>query len=530
MVFRIILRKDTYYDSIVLMKTSNRVAELAGVVQAAVVMATHTNKLLLEDLGFLSPEIEEAGPNDLVIALETKNQENMDHAILDVDNLLSAREYMEDEAFFPRTLDSALRRMEAANLALISVPGTFAKREASKALRRGLNVFLFSSNVSLEEELDLKKLAKEKGLLMMGPDCGTAIINNVVLGFGNSVNQGSVGLVSAAGTGLQHVATLIDHEGLGISHAIGTGGNDLSREIGGVTMIEGLRLLEEDAATKAIVLISKPPNPEVSEKVLNAARRSKKPMIVSFIGEGFDKTGGGDYLRTTTLEDAARAVCALMKGEAYERVVFSKSTDEILATTREESSGFLDRQKHIRGLFSGGTLCYEAMTVLTPLVGNVSSNISLPSDHVLEDSHRNRTHSCIDMGTEEFTMGRLHPMIDFTLRKRRLVREAQDSTTAVLLMDIVLGYGAHHDPAAELLPSVKKARELIEREGGYLSIVASIVGTSKDHQDLQKQKQMLEEAGVVTMPSNAQAARMAALIATRGRIERKIFEGGEDHD
>jgi len=523
MAVKVIVRKDTYRDSVTLMKISNKVAELKGVLQAAVVMATPTNKQLLKDVKLLTDESKTAGPNDLVIALNTENQESMNNAISEVDRLLFAREAVEVEEVLPKTLDSALHTMPDANLVMISVPGEFAKREALRAIRKGLNVFLFSSNVPIEEELELKKISREKGLLMMGPDCGTAIINNIVLGFGNIVNQGPIGVISASGTGLQQVSTLIHREGLGISQAIGTGGNDLSEKIGGITMIEGIKLLKEDKKTQAIVLISKPPSPQVSEKVLKVASRCKKQIVVNFLGGELDEIREKGCIAATTLEDAAKTVCALVQGKKPEKTIFTIPKRRIMSIVNAESSKLSKMQKYVRGLFSGGTLCYEALVVLAPLIGDVYSNVPLKPNYKLEDMNVSKKHTCIDMGSEEFTVGRPHPMIDFTLRKRRIVQEAKDPETAVVLLDVVLGYGAHQNPAAELVPSIADAKTVAEQNGRFLSVVASIVGTPEDPQDLRKQQRKFKEAGVIVMPSSAQATRIAALIATRGAVEEKLF-------
>lgn len=523
MVVRVIVRKDTYRDSVTLMKVSNEVSILEGVLQAAVVMATPTNKQLLKDVKLLTDEAGKATPNDLVIALDAKNEEIMKSAISEVDKLLSARETTETEEVLPKTLDSALRLMPDANLVMISVPGGFAKREALKALRKGLNVFLFSSNVPVEQELELKKISREEGLLMMGPDCGTAIINNIVLGFGNIVSQGSIGIVSASGTGLQQVSTLIHERGLGMSQAIGIGGNDLSGTVGGIMMIEGIKLLEEDEKTQAIVLVSKPPVPQVSEKVLQAASRCKKPIVVNFIGGKVDEINKRGFVAATTLEDGARAVCDLLQRKKTRNVVFTIPKGTILPIVKAQSSKLSKTQRYVRGLFSGGTLCYESLVILAPLIGDVYSNTPLKTGYKLEDVNVSKNHTCIDMGTEEFTVGRPHPMIDFTLRKRRIIQEAKDPEAAVLLLDVVLGYGSHQNPVAELVPSIGEAKSIAEQNGRFLSVVASIVGTPKDPQDLRKQKKKLEEAGVVIMPSNAQATRMTALVATRGAIEEKLL-------
>jgi len=523
MVATVVVRKDTYRDSVTLMKISSKVAQLKGVRQAAVVMATPLNKQLLGDIGLLTDEGERAGPTDLVIALDAEDDESMSSAVSEVDSLLSAREYVEAEEILPRTLDSALRMMPDANLVMISVPGNFAKREALRALRKGLNVFLFSSNVPIEEELELKKLASEKDLLLMGPDCGTAIINGVVLGFGNIVNQGSIGVVSASGTGLQQISTLIDREGLGVSQAIGTGGNDLSEKVGGIMMTKGIRLLEQDEKTRAIVLVSKPPDPQVTERILEAADCCKKPVVVNFIGVENNSIGKKGFITATTLEDAARTVCALVQGKRPRKTIFDIARKRIMSIVESESSGLSSTQRYVRGLFSGGTLCYEAVAVLAPLIGDAYSNTPLKREYKLEDVNVSKEHTCIDMGSEEFTVGRPHPMIDFTLRRRRLAQEARDPETAVIMLDVVLGYGAHPDPSAELVPPITEARTIAEQDGRYLSFVASVIGTAKDPQDLRRQERKLKQAGVVVMPSNAQAARIAALVATRGAIEERLF-------
>jgi succinyl-CoA synthetase alpha subunit len=497
------------------MKLSNKVSELDGVLQAGVVMGTPTNKGFLKAINLLTEDARQASPNDLVIALETQDEKSMAHALSEVDRLLTIRVSKDETKIIPKTLDSALRAMPDANLVIISVPGIYAKREALKALRKGLNVFFFSSNVSLEDELELKQLALEKGLLVMGPDCGTAIVNNIVLGFGNVVNQGNIGLVAAAGTGLQQVSTLIHNEGFGISQAIGTGGNDLSKTIGGIMMIEGIKRLEQDDETKVIVLISKPPNQEVSERVLKIAHQSSKPVVVNFLGGDIENQG---FITAKTLEDAATTACALVQGKQAVKNIFTASSE------KSDWDRLAANQKFVRGLYSGGTLSYEALILITPLLGEIFSNSPLKPHLKLENSNLSKDHTCVDMGAEEFVIGRPHPMIDYTLRNQRIIKEGNDPETAVILLDVVLGYGSHDNPAVELISPIQEIKGNAERNGRYLSVVASIVGTSLDHQEFQKQHKLLEDIGVIIMPSNAQAARLAALIATRGAIQAKLFE------
>jgi len=526
MTVKVIIRKDTYRDSVILMRLSNNVAELDGVLQAGVIMGTPTNKGFLKALNLLTEDARQAGPNDMIIALDTQDEKSMAHALSEVDRLLTAQISKDASKIVPETLDSALRYMSDANLVIISVPGVYAKREASKALKKGLNVFIFSSNVSLEDELELKQLALEKGLLVMGPDCGTAIINNIVLGFGNVVNQGNIGLVAAAGTGLQEVSTLIHDKGFGISQAIGTGGNDLSKTIGGIMMIEGIKRLERNDETKVIVLISKPPNQEISQKVLKIASQASKPIVVNFLGGDIKNIESQGFNAAKTLEDAATTACALVQGKQAIKNTFTATREEILSVAQSEWNRLGANQNFVRGLYSGGTLSYEALILMTPLLEEIFSNSPLKPHLKLEDSTLSKNHTCVDMGAEEFVIGRPHPMIDYTLRNQRIIKEGNDPETAVILLDVVLGYGSHDNPAAELISSIQEIKTNAERNVRYLSVVASIVGTSLDHQEFHKQSKLLEDVGVIIMPSNAQAARLAALIATRGAIQDNLFEGG----
>jgi succinyl-CoA synthetase alpha subunit len=506
------------------MRLSNQVSELDGVIQAGVVMGTPTNKEFLKVLNLLTEEAEQASPNDLVIALKTLDESSMVHALSEVDRLLTTRISKDENKIIPRTLDSAIREMPEANLVIISVPGIYAKREALKALRKGLNVFIFSSNVSIQDELELKQLALDKGLLVMGPDCGTALINNKVLGFGNTVTKGNIGLVAASGTGLQQVSTLVHSEGFGISQAIGIGGNDLSKTVGGIMMIEGIKRLEQDDETKVIVLISKPPNKEISEKVLKISRQSSKPVVVNFLGGDLEEIASQGFNAVKTLEDAAILACALLQGKQAKEKIFTATKEEILSIAKSEWDNFASSQKFVRGLYTGGTLSYEALILMTPLLEKVFSNSPLEPHLKLEDSTLSKNHSCIDMGAEEFVIGRPHPMIDYTLRNLRLIKEGNDHETAVILLDIVIGYGSHDNPAAALVSPIQEVKANAKQNGRYVSVVASIVGTSLDHQDLQKQHKLLEDVGVIVMPSNAQAARLAALIAARGAIQDKLFK------
>ena len=525
MVVKTIVRKNEFYDSVLLMRIMEEANKLRGVTQAAVLMATELNKELLRDMNLLTEEVRVASPNDFVIAIKAKNKDEADEVIGEIENMLRTKQAEAMGEYFPKTLSSALEMMSDANLVVVSVPGEFASREAQRAMEKGLHVFLFSSNVTVVEELALKQFAREKGLLMMGPDCGTAIINSVVLGFGNILSKGPIGIVAAAGTGIQQVSTIIHRLGSGVSHALGTGGRDLSQEIGGITTIDGIKYLEQDDKTEVILLISKPPSQKVSQKVLETAKQCEKPIIINFLGIETANMESADVIPAVTLEDAAYKAVAIAKGEEPREGAFTFPRNQILSIASGEFVKLMPEQKYIRGLFSGGTLCYESLIILKELNGNVYSNKPLTANFRLLDTRTSQMHACIDMGAEEFVLGRPHPMIDPTLRKQRILREARDPRTGTVLLDIVLGYGSHPDPAGALAPVIAQAKREAEKDGRYLPIVASVVGTELDPQHLEEQEEKLKETEVVVLPSNAQATRMAALITSRGHLQGKLFAG-----
>jgi succinyl-CoA synthetase alpha subunit len=409
----------------------------------------------------------------------------------------------------PRSLEMALAELATANLALISTPGDYAAAEAMKALRLGLNVMLFSDNVVLEDEIALKRYARARDLLVMGPDCGTAIIGGVPLGFANVVRRGEIGAIAASGTGLQQVTCLIDRWGQGISQAIGTGGHDLHASVGGITMLQALEALTADPATRVIVLISKPPHPDVAARVLDAAGRSGKPIVVSFLGADPETVRRANVHPVRTLEDAARLAVALAGGGADAETGAGRSANA--AGLPQLTPG----QRYIRGLYSGGTFCYEALLLLTETLGGVASNTPLEPERMLADVWRSERHSVLDLGDDAFTRGRPHPMIDQTLRRERILQEAADPEAAVILFDVVLGYGAHPDPAPELAAALEQARALAAAAGRQLAFVGSVCGTAGDPQDLARQEAVLKAAGVLLAESNAQAVRLAAAIAAR---------------
>ena len=521
MTTKVVVKKATYRDSISLMKISDTVSKLPGITQAAVVMGTELNRRVLSEAGFADAAIGRAASDDMVVAIEARDAASLERASTAIEGLLSPGERPAGERAPPASLGEALDLLPDANLTVISVPGQFAKREALQALARGLNVFLFSSNVPREEELMLKRAAKDKGLLMMGPDCGTSIINHKVLGFGNTIREGSIGLVSASGTGLQEVTTLIHKAGFGISQGIGTGGGDVSEMVGGITMIQGIEMLEGDEETRVIVVISKPPSPATMGKVLDAAKRCKKPVVLNFLGGDVNPQLLGNLKHANTLDDAARVACEVAGDKR--RVAAAPLPDAASSIGLAENKKLAKSQKYVRGLFAGGSLCYESQGVLQPLVGDVYSNAPIKPELKVRGDAPSKKHTCIDMGAEEFVEGRAHPMIDFSLRNLRILQEARDPETAVILLDVELGYGSNADPAGQLVPVIQKAKRIAQDASRRLPFVASVVGTDADFQGLARQEKALSDAGVLVMPSSAQAARLSALIAIGRGVEAAVL-------
>ena len=443
------VERGRYLDSVALMRLSRRLAAQPGVENAALMIGTPSNKALLRDAGLLAKEGDAAGPNDLIIAIR-----GADHAARSALDAALELDDAQRPSQLPRakTLAGALDTLPRANLALISVPGDFAADEARKALGAGLHTLIFSSGVSIEEERALKALAREKGLLLMGPDCGTAFIAGTPLAFANALPRGDIGIISASGTGAQEVSCLIARLGSGVSHIIGVGGRDLDERVGALATLAAIDALEADPATKTMVLISKPPAPKVADAVRERLGRAKKKHVVCFLGQD-----------DTTLQAAAEM-----------------ATGRKIETPR---SGLPRVRGRVEALYCGGTLCSEAELIFR---------------------RRGLTgHRFIDLGDERYTRGRPHPMIEPELRNEHIAAALKDPAVGVILVDVVLGYGAHADPAAVLLQQPLNK-----------PVIASVVGTDRDPQVRARQVAALEQAGIHVAASNAQAAELAANIVS----------------
>lgn len=479
------LRSGAYADSVTLLQVSRAVQATPGVVAAQVAMATGLNLEVLEGMGF---DVPASSPNDMVVALRLDDDADVAQALAAVDAALApARPSSGDTTVAPpRTTGSALRRTGTGAVALVSVPGASATVEAMDALESGHDVMVFSDNVPVAEEVALKTYAATRGALVMGPDCGTAVIDGVGLGFANTVRPGRIGLVAASGTGCQQLLALLHHagatyEGVGVRHALGVGGRDLSAAVGGLATREALRRLDADPDVDLVVVVSKPPAPEVAASLQEYADALGTPVELGLLGRG-----------QRDLTAVAEAVLARLGHDAPAWPVHG-------ADNSGAATGPL-----LRGLFVGGTLCDESMLMATEALGPVRSNIPLSDDLALGEELLVDDHTFVDFGDDALTQGRAHPMIDPTLRNEQLARAAADPGTGAILLDLVLGHGAEPDPAALLAPEIAAARK--ERS---IPVIVSLVGTDLDPQGLAAQRDALVAAGAEVHLSNAAATRRA---------------------
>ncbi len=513
-IVRNVVKTNYYRDSLQLLHLSEEAKKIEGVKDAAVVMATSTNKEILSKLKLLTNEGLSASSTDLIIAVLADSESAIDHGINRIDASLT--QPPTSKARF-HTIEAALQSMPDANLAIVSIPGEHARRIVTSLLEKGLNVQLFSDHVSQEDEFELKNLAKSKGLLVMGPGAGTSIIAGKAIAFANVVRKGNVGIVAAAGTGLQEVSVLVNEGGLGVSQALGTGGGDVKDQIGGITTLQAIEALERDTSTSIIVIVSKPPDPTVKKKILDYATQStSKPVVTCFLGAEWSPNivNGTRIYSTRTLH---AAVLETLKHASSPAIFDSISMlpNELFAIVDEVRKGLKARQRYVRGLYTGGTLAYEALVILNQLVGSVYSNAPLNSSFKLRNSSESFKDSVLDLGEEEFTLGRAHPMIDPTVRQLRLIEEARDPEVAVIIMDIMLGYGSHVDPAGAICDAISQAQMIAKNDHRVLPILAHVCGTDHDPQRRSDQIARLQKVGVRTFSTNALMVAASALISRR---------------
>jgi FdrA protein len=479
-----------YADSVKLMGIARALRGRDGVEGCEMGMGTAAN---LEALAARGVEAQ-PGPSDLIVAVQTDSDDAARETIEQAEAELSsggrdAASGATAEREPPRSLVSARSRLGDPNVAIISVAGEYATLEAHRALSAGMHVFLFSDHVSLEDELELKRRGEELGLLVMGPGCGTAMLGNVGLGFANVVTKGPVGIVAAAGTGAQESACLLDAAGIGVSQIVGVGGRDLSADIGGIMFRQAMHLLADDDETETLLLVSKPPAPEVVASLADDLPDGKR-VVAAFVGwEG----GEAPFEIHDTLEAAARAAAGTAPEDLSE-------LEAAVDAARERSAG-----RRLLGLFSGGSLAHEAVTLLEPALGPLEGNVGHGPDE------RDGGHAILDLGEEEYTQGRPHPMVDLDVRLGFLEEAAKDDSVGCVLLDVVLGHGGHTDPASGLSDAVAAAAR-------NAVVLARVCGTPGDPQDAARQTKILRDAGAIVAPSNAAATRLALRAITAAEV------------
>lgn len=508
---------NSYRDSVLLMKMAGMVRKIEGVENAEVIIATEANKGILEFNGLLTEEIKRATPNDLVVSVIAGDEAVIEKAIAAVEDMIFNG--LEDDkggkvTYSAKSIAGALAMEPEADLAILSIPGPLVKKDAMKLLDSGVNLLIFSDNVPIEDELELKRKADEKGLMVMGPDCGTAIVRGASLAFANKVRQGKIGMVCASGTGLQEVAVLIHNLGQGISHALGTGSNDVKDVIGGISMKRGLKWLEQDGSTELIVVVSKPPQKATMENLKEEFKKCRKPVIVNFLGSSQPVKRDGNVYYTDTLEETALKALELA-GETVDDSV--AVPEDILEDIRRERELHRHKGGYMRALYTGGTLGTEAAIICRDILSGLTTNLTVPGVEKMADYNVSTKNCILDLGADEFTLGKPHPMIEPEMKNQRLLKEAADLDTAVILLDFVLGHGVNADPAGNTLYEIDKAREIADSQGRHITFVASVTGTDEDPQNREEQIRVLKDHGVLVLPSNAQAVRAAVEIVKECR-------------
>lgn len=506
-----LIKSGEYFDSVTLMLVSKDASALPGVIEAAVVMGTNENKSILEFSGMLLPEFVNAKDSDLLIVVKSEDEKVAEENVKKIEEMLkkSKQRVSQGAEILPKSIEGALQVMPDANMVVISVAGKYAADVAMDALKKGLHVMIFSDNVPKEKAIEVKKYGYEHDLLVMGPDCGTAIINGAPLGFANVVNRGDIGIVSAAGTGLQEVSSMISNHGAGISQGIGTGGIDVKKEYGAYSFMKGIEALRDDPETKVIVLISKPPHPEILEKIGNLTRTIQKPIVGILLGADPEMVKSIGAIPAKNLEEGALLAVSLSKGISMEefKKELDKKEEEIKRLADELSKKLKTEQKYLRAFFQGGTLTYEIQVILKDIIGPVYSNAPLVESYKLKNSWKSEGHTVIDFGEDEFTVGRPHPQIDFSLRNKRLIEESKLSDVAIFYLDVVVGYGTNPKPKDELVPALKEAMK-----NSNAIFIVTVCATDKDPQNKKDLIEGLKETGAIVFESNATASKLAGYI------------------
>lgn len=498
--------KNSYYDSVTLMSTTVAIKKALNLKDLVMFMGTDMNKDMMDSVGLYDQIFDDATPNDLLLGAEMEEvNEDWDKQVIEQ---LSNKNKKQDNSDTVYKTISQAKEAKDSNIAIISVPGIYAANEAYKALENNMHVMLFSDNVSVEDEIALKDLGIKKDLLVMGPDCGTAIINGKGLCFANVVSKGNIGLVAASGTGLQEVTVIIDRFGGGITQAIGVGGRDLSEAVGGKMMLKSIDALNSDDQTKVIVLISKPPHKTVLDKIIKKLKTVDKKVVVCLLDAKVDQKIDNVFFVSTLTEAGQKALELIGKKTPN----LTELDDELKTVIENEKKLKAKSQTKVKGLFCGGTLTAETLSVLRDELDGITSNVSKKADEKMKDPMKSNGHNLVDLGDDIFTQGKPHPMIEPTIRLERILLEARNPETSVILLDFELGLGSHDDPVGVTMDTILEAKKISEKEGRHITFVAYVCGTDKDSQGLEKSEKQLRDQGVLVSKTNAHAALIAAAI------------------
>ena len=496
-MLKTIVKKGSYHDSVVLMLLTNQISTIEGVKKVSIMMATPANKDIYRQSGLSTEELESASANDMVVVADVDDDAILDVIMEEVEEFFKKQSTSEGDkkgAESVKSWDKALGKLPDANLAVISIPGAYAALEADRALDEGMNVFMFSDNVTLEDEIKLKQKAHEKGLAVMGPDCGTGLIQGVPIAFTNNVTPGAIGIIGASGTGIQELTTIIDRLGEGVKNAIGTGGRDLSTEVGGITMMDMIEAMESDDSVKVLIIISKPPAKEVRDRISDRLSNFKKPVVTLFLGEK-PEYHEENFYHAYTLDEAARLAVGLVRGEEIKEGKVDVDDSQFFGA---------EEKKTIKAYYSGGTLAGEAAMLIKDAL-----NLKVPPQKAEGFMLKTDGHIVVDLGDDVYTQGKPHPMIDPAKRIECMQDAIDDASTGVILLDIMLGYGSHEDMAGALLPSIVELRDKAKAEGRKLFFVATVCGTRRDFQSYDEAVSKLKEAGVIVCENNKLAVHTA---------------------
>jgi len=509
-----IVKKNFFRDSVQMMQFSQQLKDVQGVVDAAIVMGTDLNKNTLKNMNLLTEDGNSATENDTLISINCQDENSLNNAAQKAEQLLVSDSAKEKNEF--NDLSSALESFSNANIASLSIPGQFVKDMAIELIKKQLHLFVFSDHVPLEDEIYLKNLALENNVLFMGPEAGTTILNGTVFGFGNRIRKGSVGIIGASGTGIQESSTLIDLFGEGISHAIGVGGRDLRNDIGGKMTIKAMEIFENDPNTEAVLLVSKPVDDDVRNKIINKINNfSKKNYVLCLVGDNENREDTDKIKFSKSIQISVLKILKSLNDDSYKKIkaIIGNQVNDSIKLAESISNGLNNEQKFVRGFFAGGTLCYESKIILEQMIGKIHSNLSSDGEYSIKGNVSSKENTLIDFGEEEFTSARPHPIIDPLLRKNRILEDANDPNVGVIIIDIICGINAAKNTISFHAETIKKAIDIAKENGRKLSVFAYICGTEKDVSE--NELKLLTDSGAKLFTSNALMSFAAALVVNK---------------